>query len=249
MRQAWELVLAMELGRETPPIPWLDLPALSKIAVSSPAVLTPFRNFNEGRDYGEQIRPFNFLLSAHVAPFGHPTWCDPKRFHLIAKYEPDPSKWLALSWIDRYSGRRVPVTIEGNAPPGYAQLKSYRQVLATFRVHPERKSADADGKACGPETRGLLRRRPVIGEGVEYSGKESHRYEEVEKGLIHDASEVELSYGSDEWERFRSRLHNFPARQLAAVAGVSVRSIRFYRAGREPSDELKQRLLDFFRCV
>jgi hypothetical protein len=40
-------------------------------------------------------KPFNFLLSAHVAPFGHPAGYTPERFHLIAPFEPDPRRWLS----------------------------------------------------------------------------------------------------------------------------------------------------------
>jgi hypothetical protein len=93
----------------------------------------------------------------------------------------------------------------------------------------------------------LLRRRHIIATGVEYIGKESHRYEEVDAGIIHDSSEVTIAYGSDEWDRLKHRLHDFPARKLADVAGVSVRSIKHYRAGREPSRPVKERLLEFFR--
>lgn len=247
IKQGWDYVLALDLGIEPPLLPWLDLPALSKVSVSSPGLLAPFRELNGGLAYGDQIRPFNFLLSAHVAPLGHPTWCDPTHFHLIARFEADPAEWLALKWIDRYSGRAVPVTTESDALSDTARLKSYRSVLDAFRTHPEPKSAGRDGAPCGRNDRGLLRRRRIQAVGVEHTGKESHRYEEIEAGLVHDADEISVTYGSDEWETLKHRLHDFPARRLANVAGVDVRSIRFYRAGREPTSRAKQRLLDFFR--
>jgi hypothetical protein len=42
-----------------------------------------FADFNAGKRYSEQIKPFNFLLTCHVAPLGHPIGVDPVRFHLI----------------------------------------------------------------------------------------------------------------------------------------------------------------------
>lgn len=134
-----------------------------------------------------------------------------------------------------------------DAPPDTARLKSYRSVFELFRVHPEPKSATRDGAPWGRNTRGLLRRRHIVAVGIEHTGKESHRYEEIEAGLVQDADQISVTYGSDEWETHKHRLHDFPARKLAEVAGVDVRSIRFYRAGREPRNRVKQRLLEFIR--
>jgi len=53
-----------------------------------------FRNPHEGKPYCDQIKPFNFLLTCHVNPLGHPIGAEPERFHLIAPYESDPRKWL-----------------------------------------------------------------------------------------------------------------------------------------------------------
>jgi len=38
----------------------------------------------------------NFLLTAHVAPFGHPQGVNPKEFRLIAPFDTDSSKWLRM---------------------------------------------------------------------------------------------------------------------------------------------------------
>jgi hypothetical protein len=80
----------------------------------------------------------------------------------FAPYEADPTKWLGLPWVDRYSGKRIPVsTSEAMAGPERARLQTYRDVVAAFRTHPEAKSADAEGRPCGRQTVGLLRRRVV----------------------------------------------------------------------------------------
>jgi len=60
-----------------------------------------------------RIKPFSFLLSVQVAPFGHPEGVDPTRFHLMAPYESDPSAWKVLEWTDIYSGERIPDHDEG----------------------------------------------------------------------------------------------------------------------------------------
>ena len=59
---------------------WYVLPAVSSTAVSSPLILHAFDGYNRQRTPELQIRPFNFVLSAHVAEFGHPEGVDPTRF-------------------------------------------------------------------------------------------------------------------------------------------------------------------------
>jgi hypothetical protein len=54
--------------------------------------MQPLESSNEGKQYCDQIKPFNFLLSCHVKQLGHPIGSDPERFHLIAPYESDPKR-------------------------------------------------------------------------------------------------------------------------------------------------------------
>jgi hypothetical protein len=55
---------------------------------------------NRGKKYRNRIKPFDFLLSCHVKPFGYPPDVDPEKFHLVAPYVPDPECWMDLPWID-----------------------------------------------------------------------------------------------------------------------------------------------------
>lgn len=85
----------------------------------------------------EEIKPFNFIISCHVAKLGHPLGVDPEPFHLIAPYETDPRKWEKIQWIDQYSGKRYRIAASG--PHGsrtVARVKSYgdeaSSIPATF---------------------------------------------------------------------------------------------------------------------
>ena len=69
--------------------------------MSSPFILGPFEHLNEGNPYSQQIKPFNFLLSCHVRPFGYPVGVDPNKFHLISPYELNSKQWLQQKWIDQ----------------------------------------------------------------------------------------------------------------------------------------------------
>jgi predicted transcriptional regulator len=84
--------------------------------------------------------------------------------------------------------------------------------------------------------------------GLRYIGKESHRHEEADQRTVHDLDGVTVNYGSDEWNRLKSELNDYPVPELARAAGVSDRSIQYYRAGEmEPRSAVKRRLLSFLR--
>ena len=102
---AWENIIRRALKLLTKPLSFENLPAVGRITVSSPAVVRPLTQFNSGKDYAAQIKPFNFLLTCHVIPFGHPPGIDPQKFHLIAPYQPDPREWTKMEWIDQYSNQ------------------------------------------------------------------------------------------------------------------------------------------------
>ena len=123
--------------------------AVGQITVSSPEVLRPLAKLNVGKPYAQQIKPFNFILSCHIAPHGHPIGADPERFHLIAPYETDPRKWLTLPWIDQYSGKQYRISTTLATSTRYiARVKSYGDVLEEYEFHEEAKCADASGEPC-----------------------------------------------------------------------------------------------------
>jgi hypothetical protein len=149
------------------------------------------------------VKPFNFLLTAHVKQFGHPLGVNPEHFHLIAQYEPDPKKWTNMDWIDEYSGKNYRITTDAHHGTGQtARVKTYGDVLLEYEFHPEAKCADMNGEPCGKQTIGLLQRRHVRIGQIKYIGKESNIVEEVESGVVHSAQSVYTEYPDprhDEW--------------------------------------------------
>ena len=239
--QAWLGIVRRSLGLPTQRLPYADRVALSQITVSSPEVLRPLANFNAGKPYSEQIKPFNFILSCHVAPLGHPIGADPERFHLIAPYEKDPRKWLALPWIDQYSGKQYRIsTTLATSTRQVARVKSYGDVLEEYEFHEEAKCADASGAPCGKQTVGLLQRRHVTIEWPpRFIGKESNKLEKVTEGSLPDAGDVYTEYRDprrDEWATLiLPRLKSFPMSELMERTGLSRRALQMIRAGRQPS--------------
>lgn len=203
--------------------------------VSSPEVLRPLAKLNAGKSYAQQIKPFNFILSCHVAKLGHPSHADPERFHLIAPYERDPRTWLALPWIDQYSGKpyRISTTL-ATSTRQIARVKSYGEVLEEYEFHEEAKCADASGVPCGKQTVGLLQRRhDTIDWPPRFIGKESNKLEEVEESSVPDAGDVYTEHPDprrDPWKyEIVPLLRDTAAQCIVSATGISRRTVQRIR--------------------
>ncbi|MGB7017365.1 MAG: hypothetical protein WBD69_15570, partial [Candidatus Cybelea sp.] len=236
---AWLGIARRSLGFTAAPQPIADRVAVGQITVSSPEVLRPLAKLNAGNPYAQQIKPFNFILSCHVAPFGHPVGADPERFHLVAPYETDPRKWLALPWTNQYSGKQYRIsTTLATSTRQIARVKSYGDVLEKYEFHEEAKCADASGAPCGKQTVGLLQRRHVTIESMTPIGKESNKLEEVEEGAVPDAGDVYTEYPDPrrgEWARtILPKLRSISLSELEAASHLDRRTLQRIRAGQRP---------------
>ncbi|HEX2809223.1 MAG TPA: hypothetical protein VHN80_23915, partial [Kineosporiaceae bacterium] len=248
---AWQWIAAAMQDPHTPLPDWAHLPAVSRISVSSITLWRPFRSWNRGKPWADQVKPFNFLLVADVDPFGFPPGADPARFRLIAPYTDKPDEWDGLEWRNLYDpdGPTYRITTDRDAPaePDLAIVKSYGQVLREYRLHPEHKFSGPDGEACGRLTRGLLRRRPVRVLDVRYIGKEANRLDDVQAGLVGQLGEVLNEYDdpNDSWVHrlVLPVLAGYSGRQLATLLGTDRRTIDRIRAGQKPRPGLRDALL------
>ena len=233
--QLWQIILCRCLNIPAERFAFEKLPAIGRMAITSPRMLEPFVGLNKGKPYRDQIKPFNFLLTCYVSLLGHPIGTDPEKFHLVAGYELSPKKWLQMGWIDQYSGKAFKITTEKNySSRATARVKTYGDILVEYENHPESKCADEQGNVCDRQSRGLLFRRHVrIGEII-YIGKESNRLEEVDAGLVHSAESVYTIYPDpkrDAWEKFWPTLQAFPLPLLVSETGLSPRMIIKARRG------------------
>jgi hypothetical protein len=194
--QVWNSMIRRALGLSGSAPSFAALPAVGRITVTSPAVLRAFRSLNERRPYSRQIKPFNFLVTCHVSRFGHPPGTEPKQFHLIAPYNPNPSEWPGLEWTNQYTGKTYrAVSGNGLSPSrGFAHVQNYADVLEAYAYHPEAKCADAKGEPSGKQTVGLHFPRHVVIEQIRFIGKEANEMEDVEAGLVHSPDDVFTEY-------------------------------------------------------
>ncbi len=175
IKKVWGKHRSKRLGLKTGDFGFENLPAVGRVTVSSPFVMKAFTKFNAEKSYSDQIKPFNFLLTCHVNPFGHPIGTNPEHFHLIAPYESDPRKWLDLDWLDMYSGNPFRIITAGVAGTRHAaRVKTYGDILREYEFHAESKCADENGYPCDKQTIGLLHRRHILIDMVRCIGKESN---------------------------------------------------------------------------
>jgi hypothetical protein len=246
--QVWLAIIRRALGLTCQDPDFGDSPAVGRVTVSSPAVMRPLANLNEGKRYADRIKPFNFLLTCHVKPFGHPIGTNPERFHLIAPYESDPTEWLKRDWFDQYSGNRFQITTAGqHGTRRAARVKTYGDVLREYEYHPEAKCADTDGNSSSKQTVGLLQRRHIRIDEMKYIGKESNSLEEVDSGLEQSPESVYTEYPDprrDEWEtKIRPALKDAPLPILEKESGMKRRALIYARNGRHRPHPKNQKRL------
>ncbi len=171
---------------ETDDLPGFTSPAVSRYAATTPSLLAWFRRFNRNKPYRQQVRPFGFLLAFQASRLMETAAAGsgpaaPERMHdhtqrekplapharaqlpkVVAPYDPD------LANAARRSFNR-----ETGAPVPRRQLKTYRQSLVRYHLHPEAKfhhGAFTD--------RGRTERRHLRAISIALIGKEANRWEE-----------------------------------------------------------------------
>ena len=235
--QLWLNMLRRSYRLPTQKLSFDDLPAVGRVSVGSPAAMRSFASFNAGKEYSQQIKPFSFVLTCQVKQLGHPAGVEPERFHLVAPYDAEPTRWIEADWIDQYTGNLYRITTEGHhGARETARVKTYGEILREYEFHPEAKCADAEGNTCERQTVGLLQRRHVQIDRIRYIGKESNALEDVEAGLIHSAESVYTEYCDprrDEWvTKILPVLKKTPLSVLTVETGLSRRALISLRVGR-----------------
>ena len=236
MKSVWQGFLEEVYGGPQFNPKWIDQPAVMRTSVSTPGLLKRFDRINQKKSYAKQVKPFNFLLSASVDSIEWPAGRSKANgFHLIAPYSRNPSEWKRIFWTDLHSNDRYRIRSKGHSNPASIRVRTFRDVLDSFRDHPEAKSADREGNPSDEKTIGLLRRLPVELFCIFHIGKETNLIEQQEEGVaLADPQAIYL--GGGEWDAIRARIADVPIAQLANLSGVSQRMLRYLlKRDRQPS--------------
>jgi hypothetical protein len=246
----WDLIVRKSLGLKAKNLPFAHLPAIGRTTVSSPMLMRCLESLNRGKPYSEQIKPFNFVQTCHVSPFGHPEGVDPEKYHLVSPYDPDPRKWLEKEWIDQYTGKRFRITTHGHyGSRDIARVKTYGDVVTEYEFHPESKCADSSGNPCGRQTIGSLERRHIKIDQIKSIGKESNSLDNVHAGLIHSERNTYTEYVDPKRDEWTTKIQ--PALKKASLSALvkecgnrlSRREIIELRAGRSRPHRKNRELL------
>lgn len=230
IKDVWRIIIAHVYDLQIEPPHWLNRPTMVRTTVTSTPVQRAFRHMNKDAPYAQQVKPFNFMLSAAGAkPPAGVTIGAP--FRLVASYEPDARKWEELRWVDVHSpesGSYSITTKDGR--PGMARVDTFADVVAKYETHPEAKSLGPDGRPCGRLTAGLLQRRLVTVGEIVLIGKEANRLEERSLGelSVNDRDQRLTIYQDDDgWKRLvMPALRKMGTKRVAELAGVSERRVR-----------------------
>lgn len=187
----------------------MDKPAVSKYAATSTDLLDWFKRYNDGKDYGQQVRPFGFMLSFQPRKeLG--SGAVPRA---SAPYDRDPLKGVAACF-DRETGESITAD----------RLMTVRESLLRFHLHREAKFLGGDFRE-----RGFTRRRHVRAVAIEHIGKEANRWED--SFAVGEALTEELAYGESPQEadaRLKETIETCRKcnrRQLASLSGVCLREV------------------------
>jgi hypothetical protein len=167
--EAWEWLLRKELGLPCIEPAWLDLPAMMRMALTSPNVMR--------HDRPAWLSPFNFFLLPLLSDLGgYPAGCDRSNFKFITQFNADRSQWASLEGINITDGRPYRIEMMPNGKQDKVVPESLRIMLRLYLRRPESKSLAPEGSPCTAETRGLLKRASVLAANIIPVGKETDRH-------------------------------------------------------------------------
>jgi hypothetical protein len=205
---AWEWIIARETGLHVLEPDWLDRPAVGRFNVTSTHLWRAFDTYNAGRQWADQVKPANFLLTIGINTLGG------DHGRLVAPYEPDPALWDSRNWYRLSNGHPVMIDTAWDGDANKALVETFRDVLLRHVAHPEAKFLTNTGQPCLANTRGLLQRRPTISTGRETIGKEANLIEEAQSGMLTDDPTPVYRHTSTLWTLTARTLQRSIGRQL-----------------------------------
>jgi hypothetical protein len=242
----WKIVSAALAGTPTQVDlsyhPALIHPAVSRYAATTPKQLRWFSVYNENRADDEQVKPFGFLYALYADPLaggdeeilGDAGDTTPRRAKAdckpVAPYDKDLSKAIAHC-RDRETG----------LPVAASCLKSFKQVIVAYHLHPESKFENGDYLDGG-----LTERRYVYATAIRNIGKEANEWEPQYYTGYDEDEEIDYGLAPESMRQslraLRSEIEAFGQRKLARESGISRRTISKIMHGAKPGSKVAMKL-------
>ncbi|MBK9315537.1 MAG: helix-turn-helix transcriptional regulator [Acidobacteria bacterium] len=187
-------------------LPGLSKPAVSRYAATSPNLLRWYQDFNDELPYTDQVKPFNFLLSFYASR-------EHSSVRPVASFDRDITR-AAKCAFDRETGDPVPKN----------HLKSYKELLSQYHLHPESKFENGDYL-----DRGVTCRRHIIADHITYIGKEANRLEDQFYTGISEEAQIVYGMSEEDFNKYVQRVikkaQKYSQRKLAEASGISLRHL------------------------
>jgi hypothetical protein len=228
-------------------LPNMAEPAISRYATSTPELLARFKDFNDGKEWDDQVKPFNFFVAFQVSAIArakaiangtfHEEWLKKDGPSPIAPFDKDVTR-AANKCFDRVTGKPVPKTL----------LATYREVLSDYHLHAEAKFLNGE-----PFDRGRTQRQPVRATAIELIGKEANRWEE--QFYLGEDEDAQISCGllpsSDTFhDRLGRFIRKFGLARVAEVAGVSRPPLtKLFKTKGTPTKRMREKLEEAFTVL
>lgn len=176
--EAWDWVMRGVLGMKRRNPPWLGLPVMMKLTLSTPH--HALRNLAKN----PVTRPNNFMMIPQISRFGYPEGVDPNRCTFITSFSSDREQWMNAKCVNIYDPQSPVYELTNEYDGRRAVPKDFFMLLESYQNHPEAKSLGPDGKPCEVDTRGLLQRAHIVANWPPvYIGKEHDRHWEEGEDL------------------------------------------------------------------
>jgi hypothetical protein len=179
--ELWDYIIRGALGLPTKEPPWLDVPQMMRLTITTCNVLEMLGEW-------EIARPYNFLLLPMVDPlFGYAFHRHSnERVLLVCPFSSKQDQWFDLECTNVYDGKKYRMLnckeANKNLPYNVIFPSQFAHLLTQYQQHPEAKSLAPDGTSCRADTKGLLQRAHVVAGEIHYVGKETDRkWEEGEE--------------------------------------------------------------------
>lgn len=156
-------------------MPNMDTPAIGRFAVTTPALGQWVKGYNKGKDYADHIRPFGFMFIGQ-------SHRDIRRQKPIMPFDKDHGKALK-NCVDRETGECITPR----------NLKTYRDALAQYHLHPEAKFLNGAHLDIGK-----TQRRHIVVKSIRYIGKEANKWEEQYHTGVDEEAQLEYGISADD---------------------------------------------------
>jgi hypothetical protein len=171
--EMWDYIVrgALRLKRKTPP--WLNLPQMMRLTITTYNVLEMLGEWRIAR-------PYNFLFLPMVdRVFGYAFDRRPNdKVLLVAPFSSKQERWFGMKCTNIHSGKKYKMTDctkETNPTHNIVFPSQFARLVIEYQEHPEAKSLAPDGTPCLAATSGLLQRVHVIAGEFRYVDKETER--------------------------------------------------------------------------